>query len=98
VFEGFWEDRDLRNLKGLQLGRYYEMLKEKGHGFYRYANFYTLDEIKEMLNSINLSIEKVYATLSYTPEDGPIIEEPSEEIDGRSFVCLSAIPEPRPED
>ena len=85
-------------LKDSSWGRYYEMLKERGHDFYRYANFYTLDEIREMLSSINLSIEKVYATLSYTPEDEPIVEEPSEEIDGRSFVCLSAIPEPRPED
>jgi len=84
-------------LKDSSWGRYYEMLKERGHDFYRHANFYTLDEIREMLSSINLSIEKVYATLSYTPDDEPMIEEPSEEIDGRSFVCLSAIPESRPE-
>ena len=77
-------------LKDSSWGRYYEILKERGHHFYRDANFYTLDEIREMLSSINLSIEKVYAALSYAPDDEPIVEEPSEEIDGRSFVCLSA--------
>jgi len=82
-------------LRDSSWGRYYERLKEKGHDFYRYANFYTIDEIKEILNSVKLSIEKIYATLSYSPEDEPIIEEPSEEIDERSFVCLSAISEPR---
>jgi len=84
-------------LKDSSWGRYYEMLKKRGHDFYRYANFYTLDEIREMLSSINLSIEKLYATLSYTPEDEPMIEEPSEQIDGRSFACLSAIPKSCPE-
>lgn len=69
------------------------MLKEKGHDFYRYVNFYTIEEIREMLRSVKLFIEDIYATLSYTPEDEPMIEEPSKEIDGRSFVCLSAIPE-----
>ena len=48
-----------------------------------------------MLSSINLSIEKVYAALSYAPEDEPMVEEPSEKIDGRSFVCLSATPDVR---
>ena len=78
-------------LRNSSWGRHYEMLKEKGHDFYRYVNFYTIDKIREMLSSVKLSIEKIYATLSYTPEDKPIIEEPSEEIDERSFVCLSAI-------
>jgi len=82
-------------LKDSSWGRYYEMLKERGHDFYRHANFYTLGEIREMLSSINLSIEKVYAALSYAPDDEPIVEEPSEEIDGRSFVCLSAAPNVR---
>jgi len=79
-------------LRDSSWGRHYEMLGKKGHDFYRHVNFYTLDEIREMLGSMNLSIEKIYATLSYTPEDEPVVEEPSEEIDGRSFVCLSATP------
>ena len=72
-------------------GRYYEELGKRGHRFYRYARFYTLNELREMIESAGFEVERIKATLSYSPSEEKRVEEPTETVEGRSFICVKAV-------
>jgi SAM-dependent methyltransferase len=59
--------------------------------FYRYARFYTVSEIEDMLQRNNLAIVDRLATLSYKPWEPPRYEAPSRRLYGRGFVCIKAV-------
>lgn len=65
-------------LKESPWGRFYQAKKVGGHRFYRYATFYTHDEILKMLELAGFSLEKVISTLFQKPGQVQHIEEPQE--------------------
>lgn len=69
-------------------GRYYTRLSMKGHRFYKYAHFYSLDELTSILKSTGFEMGDLRGTLSYSPFDEPILEDPSENIFNKGFVCI----------
>jgi len=69
-------------------GRLYILLGKLGHKFYRYANFYTVDEIIKMLRKVSFRISSIRSTLTYKPYEKPYYEEPFEGYDENGFVCI----------
>ena len=72
-------------------GSYYVELGLKGHIFYSKARFYTLEELKNMLEMTGFRVVDVMGTLSYTPQEKPRVEEPSRDVKGRSFICVKSV-------
>ena len=72
-------------------GKEYVKRGEAGHALYKYAHFYTLNEVKDMLNETSFTIISIKSTLSYSPHDEPRVEEPSDSPEGKSFVCIKAV-------
>ena len=71
-------------------GKLYEKKKEEGHKFYRYAKFYTFDEMKSMLTNTGFIVEEVRSTLSHSPFSRITVEEPIYGFCGQGFVCIKA--------
>jgi len=59
-------------------GRLYQRKKSEGHPFYKFANFYSYQDVVEMLAQTGFLIEQVISTLFQTPEQVCHIEEPRE--------------------
>lgn len=74
-------------------GRYYVELGSRGHRFYSRAKFYTVSEVAEMLETSGFRVVGLGATLSTPPGESPRVEEPSADVDARSFVCVKAVKE-----
>jgi len=72
-------------------GKHYLKKKTEGHRFYKYANFYTLDEVKEILEREGFRTTKSSATLHQAPEAVRKVEEPSSGVKGRGFICINAV-------
>ena len=72
-------------------GKEYVKKSKEGHIFYSHARFYTLREVKQLLKKCFFRIVAVKSTLSYSPYDKPRLEEPSENPEGRGFVCIKAV-------
>jgi len=72
-------------------GEEYMKKAEAGHIFYRHARFYTLLEAEHLLENCCFKVVTVKSTLSYSPHEKPRIEEPSENAEGRGFVCIKAV-------
>ena len=72
-------------------GKFYAEKKEKGVSeFYKYATFYTRNEVKQMLRRTGFRVTRAGCTLRYPPTSRPIPEEPMEGEEG-SFVCYEAV-------
>ena len=69
-------------------GRYYRMLGEEGHVFYRRARFYSVEEVVDLGRSVGFVVESVTATLSYPPGVGEWVEEPVEYSGVEGFACV----------
>ncbi len=72
-------------------GTYYQKLRSEGHFFYRFAEFYTVDEVKSMLSRQGFKQISGYSTLYGPPPEGrdnEIVEEKLDEAAG--FVCIYA--------
>jgi len=65
--------------------------KVEGHRFYRYANFYTVEEVKKALGRADFKIQKCVGTLSQKPRALIAIEEPSSNVSQLGFVCIKAM-------
>lgn len=63
-------------LKDSPWGRLYLAKKMEGHRFYRYANFYSFEEIEGFLLDSGFRIEKVVSTLFQEPDNVREIELP----------------------
>ena len=57
-------------------GELYQRKKERGHHFYRYATFYSLDEVSALLAQAGFVIERVASTLFEKPGKAEHPEEP----------------------
>ena len=62
-----------------------------GHVFYSHAYFHTVQETETILKNCCFKTVSVKATLSYPPSEEPQIEEPSEDPEGKGFVCLKTL-------
>lgn len=72
-------------------GAYYEDKKSKGHPFYRSARFYTLENVRGLLENSGLEISRIKSTLFQRPDESRRIEEPVEgHIVGAGFLCVEA--------
>ena len=65
-------------LKESPWGQFYQQKKAEGHRFYKCANFYSCDEIIELLARAGFSNERIISTLFQKPEGVQHIEEPQE--------------------
>jgi SAM-dependent methyltransferase len=54
-------------LKESPWGKFYQQKKKQGHRFYKYATFFTYDEIAQLLEQAGFSIEQVISTLFQRP-------------------------------
>lgn len=72
-------------------GKLYLKKKAEGHGLYKYANFYALEEVEEMLEKEGFKTTKYSATLSQEPKNVRKVEEPSSDVSGCGFICIKAV-------
>ena len=72
-------------------GEEYMKKAKAGHIFYRHARFYNVSELEDMLRRCSFKVVTKKTTLSYPPSANPRIEEPSENLEGKGFVCLKAV-------
>lgn len=72
-------------------GQWYLEKKRAGHLFYRYATFYTFEELVELLAGGGFVVSQVVSAITQAP-GGSIVAEPFYEgiKPGASFVCLRA--------
>jgi len=59
-------------------GQFYQQKKTERHRFYRYANFYSYDEVVKLLLQTGFVTEKIISTLFQKPENVQYVEEPKE--------------------
>ena len=72
-------------------GEAYMEKARRGHPFYKHARFYTLEEVKRLLEECSFKVTTVKGTLSYPPNVKPKIEEPAEDVEGKGFICVKAV-------
>jgi len=65
-------------LRGSPWGQFYQMKKEKGHRFYKYATFYSYAEVTGLLEQASFSVEKTISTLFQKPGEVERMESPQE--------------------
>jgi ubiquinone/menaquinone biosynthesis C-methylase UbiE len=76
--------------KNSPLGKFYFEKKKQGHLFYKYANFYSVDEIVKMLEKYGFGNFKFYQTIFKPIEEIKEVEMPKEGYGEGSFVVISA--------
>lgn len=59
-------------------GKFYQQKKQEGHRFYKYATFYSCDEVVRFLVKAGFLIEKIVSTLFQRPGEVRHMEEPRE--------------------
>ena len=70
-------------------GAFYEEKKRAGHPFYRSAEFYSLQDLENMLHAAGLKISRIRSTLRQRPDEPRRIEEPQEDsVSGAGFLCI----------
>ena len=65
-------------LKESPWGQFYQQKKTEGHRFYKYATFYSCDEVVKLLVRSGFVTERIVSTLFQKPEGVQHIEEPRE--------------------
>ena len=65
-------------LKESPWGQLYQQKKEEGHRFYKYATFYSCDEVVRLIVQAGFVIEKIASTLFQQPGKVQHVEEPKE--------------------
>ena len=65
-------------LKESPWGEFYRQKKQEGHRFYRYATFYSRDEVAGLLQQAGFVIERIVSTLFQGPGQVQRVEEPKE--------------------
>jgi ubiquinone/menaquinone biosynthesis C-methylase UbiE len=76
--------------KNSRLGQFYLEKKKQGHLFYKYANFYSVDEIVKMLEKYGFGNFKFYQTIFKPIKEFKEVEMPKEGYGEGSFVVISA--------
>jgi SAM-dependent methyltransferase len=78
-------------LKESPWGRFYRQKKKQGHRFYKYATFYTYDEVAKLLEQAGFSIEQVISTLFQRPVKVKRLELPQRGYSsGAGFTIIVA--------
>ena len=78
-------------LRGSPWGQFYLEKKEEGHRFYKYATFYSYQEVADLLKHSNFTIEKVISTLFQRPNEVKGTESPQEQFSPEAgFTILVA--------
>ena len=65
-------------LKESPWGHFYQVKKAQGHRFYRYATFYSCDEVVRLIVQAGFVTEKIVSTLFQRPGEVHGTEEPNE--------------------
>jgi SAM-dependent methyltransferase len=65
-------------LKESPWGQFYQEKKEQGHRFYKYATFYSCDEVVKLIVRAGFVTEKIVSTLFQKPGEVHPTEEPKE--------------------
>jgi len=65
-------------LKESPWGRFYQQEKDEGHRFYRYATFYSYDEVVRLLVQAGFVTERIISTLFQEPDNVRNMEIPRE--------------------
>ncbi|MGB9768243.1 MAG: class I SAM-dependent methyltransferase [Dictyoglomus turgidum] len=76
--------------KNSSLGKLYLEKKKEGHKFYKYATFFSVDEVVDLLKRHDFRDFVFYQTLFKPLEEIKEIEEPKEGFGEGSFVVISA--------
>ncbi|MEW6557701.1 MAG: class I SAM-dependent methyltransferase [Elusimicrobiota bacterium] len=71
------------------LGRFYLKEKKQGHRFYKYANFFSTEEIKKMLKKYNFMEIAVFQTVFQLPENMKRIEKPKTGFGRGGFTVIT---------
>jgi len=78
-------------LKESPWGQLYQQKKDEGHRFYRYATFYSCDEVVKLLARAGFVTEKIVSTLFQKPRKVHHMEEPKEGyFPNAGFTIISA--------
>ena len=72
-------------------GKLYVKKAKQGHRFYRYARFYSLSELEELLEKSDFRIVDYKSTLTYSPSSVAVVENPRSNPCQGSFVCAKAV-------
>jgi SAM-dependent methyltransferase len=59
-------------------GQFYQVKKAQGHRFYKYATFYSGDEVLKLIVQAGFITEKIVSTLFQKPGEAKSVEEPKE--------------------
>jgi SAM-dependent methyltransferase len=59
-------------------GQFYQVNKAQGHRFYKYATFYSGDEVVKLMVQAGFATEKIVSTLFQKPGEAKSAEEPKE--------------------
>jgi SAM-dependent methyltransferase len=82
-------------LKESPWGQSYEQKKEEGHRFYKYANFYSYDEVAALLEHAGFFVQGVVSTLSQKPGNVEQLESPQDGFSSSAgFVIIVAAKKP----
>ncbi len=65
-------------LKESPWGQFYQQKKTEGHRFYKYATFYSCDEVVRLIVQAGFLTEKIVSTLFQKPGELHRVEEPKE--------------------
>ena len=65
-------------LKESPWGQFYQVKKAQGHRFYKYATFYSGDEVVKLMVQAGFVTEKIVSTLFQKPGEARSMEEPKE--------------------
>ena len=80
-------------------GRLYREKARQGHPLYRYARFYTVQEVATLLATVGLRRPRIDATITYAPWEAPRPEKPRamspQEAEKAGFACITATKPPR---
>jgi SAM-dependent methyltransferase len=78
-------------LKESPWGQFYQAKKAQGHRFYKFATFYSCDEVIGLLSHTAFRVEKVISTLFQKPGEVDHAEDPSEGYSpGAGFTIILA--------
>jgi ubiquinone/menaquinone biosynthesis C-methylase UbiE len=72
-------------------GRLYQQKKEEGHRYYKYASFYSIDEVNSMLRVAGFTIIRYASCLVQNPEGVRLVEDPSDHPEKCGFICIKAV-------
>jgi len=74
--------------KNSYLGKLYQKKKEEGHRFYKEANFYSTEEVVEILKKYNFNRFTFYQTIFHPVEKLTRVEKPEKGYGKGSFVVI----------